>query len=318
MPDGSIQEGHKDESPAEGATFRGYIEVVERMYRLCAKGNCGRRKIAEVLHSEGYWFRDRHGNPCRFSEADVRVIIDNWPEYGGVVLGGKARDRDISQIRPDTILLNPERAIIDTELCYLVGKVRMERQRWRKQSKPGPVPIKSYVYPLSGFVYCAHCYKMGDRTPLSGYEAYRRLPRYRHADKRHPCDARNKSVKAEIVEAEFARLVSALAVKPDAAPELARMFSEATQAVSNKEKRAEVMAEITLCRQRIENAEKLFLMARLDEDTLKRHIDNNERQIARLQAEMNEESHIRQVIELAVNTLADAEANWDRASNEDR
>jgi hypothetical protein len=96
------------------------------------------------------------------------------------------------------------------------------------------------------------------------------------------------------------------------------IFSEANRQAVSEDKRAEALAEIAQCKQRIQNAEKLYLMARLDEKAFQRHIDENERQIARLQADLSEEAQIRQVLEMAVTMLADTGANWERATNEDR
>lgn len=126
----------------------------------------------------------------------------NWPEYGGVVLGGKAKNRNARDMEPDSVMLNSERAVIDTDLCYRVGRVRVERYR-EKNTTVSHVPLAAYVYPLAGLVYCAHCEREGDtahRAPLSGCEGHRDLPRYRHADKRHPCEALNKSVKVDVIE----------------------------------------------------------------------------------------------------------------------
>lgn len=325
LPDSVEVEGRETESPAEGAVWRGYFEAAERTMRLFVLGNLGGRKIAQLLNQEGYRFRDVDGKPRLFDKESVRSITANWPEYGGVVLGRKAIARNAKEITPDTVILNPERAVMDIELCRRVGEVRAERHRERHQSKPD-VGLRDnvYVFPLSRVVYCSHCHQLavenGDpslRVYLIGYEGAR-VPRYRHAERRHQCTVRNHSVKAEIVEREFARLVATLSIRPEAASGLAEHLAKANQQNLTSDRKGEILSEITLCKQRIQNAEKLFIMARIDEDTLKQHIEENERQIMRLQAEMSEASQIKQMIELAANMLSDMGNSWQESSNEDK
>jgi hypothetical protein len=107
------------------------------------------------------------------------------------------------------------------------------------------------VFPLSRIVYCAHCHKHADekndpslRVYLIGYEGAR-VPRYRHAERRHECGARNHSVKAGIVERGFARLVATLCIRPEAAPGLAEMLAKANQQNLTADRKAEMLSEIT-------------------------------------------------------------------------
>src|SRR5262249_21353241 len=73
-----------------------------------------------------------------------------------------------------------------------------------------------------------------------------------------------------------------------------------------------------LCQQRIQNAEKLFMMARIDEETLNRHSEENKRQIMRLQAELSETTQLKQMIEMTASMLSDMGGNWDGSSSEDK
>ncbi len=120
------------------------------------------------------------------------------------------------------------------------------------------------------------------------------------------------------MEREFARLVATLSIKPEAAPGLADHLAKANQQNLTSDRKAEIRSEITLCKQRIQNAEKLFIMARLDEESLNNHIEENERQIMRLQAEMSEASQIKQMIEMTANMLSDMGNSWQESSNEDK
>jgi DNA invertase Pin-like site-specific DNA recombinase len=288
LPDGSIVEGRHDECPVEGAGFKGYFEAAERVMNLFAENRYGRRRIAKIVNSEGYRFRSVKGKPKRFDDEAVRAITANWHTYGGVILPGKATGRSAKTMLPENIALNPERAVMDIELCYRVGKVRNERYREHHFA----APIESYIYPLAGIAYCAHCASTGEHTRLQGYEAYRTLPRYRHGDRCPNCGAQNRSVKAEILEGEFSRLVKALSVRPEAASKMAEEFAQANEQRKSEIERAEILAEIALCKQRIKNAETLFLMARIDQQELERNIEENENEIARLQVILSEESQI--------------------------
>ncbi len=60
------------------------------------------------------------------------------------------------------------------------------------------------------------------------------------------------------------------------------------------------------------------MMARIDEEALNHHIEENERQIMRLQAEMSEASQIKQMIEMAATMLSDMGNSWQESSNEDK
>ncbi len=142
-----------------------------------------------------------------------------------------------------------------------------------------------------------------------GYEGSR-SPRYRHADR--------KSVKADILENEFSRLIAALTVRTDVIPKMVEQLTTINQQQLTPDRKEEMLAEIHLCRQRIRNAEKLFMMARLDEESLRKHIGENENQIAHLQAVMNEEGHIRQMIEVTATMLAEMGGRWQDASAEDK
>jgi DNA invertase Pin-like site-specific DNA recombinase len=325
LPDGEIVEGVESERPAEGAVWRGYFAAAVQALRLYALNLYGGRKIADMLNREGYRFRDIDGEPRLFDRQCIRSIVANWPEYGGVVLGKKATDRNAKKVSPDTVTLNQERAVVDIDLCIQVGFVRSDRYRDHQQHKPGSGDrADSFIFPLSGITYCAHCDTNAQdkddpslRTHFIGHEGAR-IPRYRHSERRHKCAARNRSVKAEILEREFARLVSALMVKPEMVGTLTEMLKQINGENLTEDRRTEILSEIALCKQRITNAEKLFLMARIDEATLKHHLEENDRQIAALQAQLSEENQVRQMVELTANMLADMGNRWQESSNEDK
>ena len=115
-------------------------------------------------------------------------------------------------------------------------------------------------------------------------------------------------MKAEILEGEFSRLVKALSVKPEAASKMTEEFALTNQQRHSEIEQAEILAEIALCKQRIKNAETLFLKARIDQQELDRHIEENENEIARLII-LSEESQIKEMIELSIKMFTEMAAN---------
>jgi len=68
----------------------------------------------------------------------------------------------------------------------------------------------------------------------------------------------NRSVLAEMLEADFARLISLLVVRPEAVPIMARWFTDLNKQNRTEDKRAEILAEINHYKQRMQNATVLF------------------------------------------------------------
>jgi DNA invertase Pin-like site-specific DNA recombinase len=325
LPDGTEVEGREAELPAEGAVWKGYFQAALQAMRWFSLGIYGTRNIADKLNREGYRFRDAQGKPRFFDRDSVRAITANWPEYGGIILGKKAIGRKAKTLTPETVTLNPERAVMDIELCYLVGKIRAQRSYEKHQRKADTGDrAEVYIFPLSYIATCSHCNKIAEeqgnpslRSHLIGYEG-KRIPRYRHSERRNKCTAENHSVKAEILEQEFARLVKTLTVRPEIAPSMAEALIKINQQNLTEDRKAEILSEIALSKQRIQNAEKLFMMARIDEATLNQHIEESEHEITRLQAEMTDEAHIKQMIQMTANILADMGNKWEDASPEDK
>ncbi len=329
FPDGSIVEGHEDDNPpVDGGIWRGYLQAAERALRLFAENRYGRRKIAIILNQEGYRHADVRNvgkSPGLFNQEHIRSISLNWPEYGGAVIGKKARARKAKEYTPESITLVPERAIFDLDLLYQVARVTTERTVERRQpdySTPG----NAAAYPLATILYCAHCERIaletGDpsyRTYLTGLHAQtNKQARYRHREIKHLCTAKTASVKAALVEADFARLVTALTVRADVVPIMTAWFRRINQRQVTDETTATKLAEIANLRQQIKNTDKLLMWARIGEQEHIQHVQECERQIARLQAELSDEHEVRQMLEITVQTLTDMDKNWNQATDEER
>ena len=217
-PDGTYAIGLNSETaPTEGAVWRGYFNAAREVLTLYATGLYGKGKIADTMNNKGWFFRSRRGQPHPFTINDIRRIVRNWVEYGGVVIGQRAKDRQLNEVNAETITLNPERAVFDVDLLYQVARVLNTRTQEKRQPDYG-AHSDAYVYPLSKIVYCAHCDRMAQaqgnpqlRSALSGARTSKQR-RYRHKDSRKKCGCLNRSVPLEVIDDCFARLIHFLVV----------------------------------------------------------------------------------------------------------
>ena len=81
---------------------------------------------------------------------------------------------------------------------------------------------------------------------------------------------------------------------------------------------ADKLAEIRHHEQRIKNAKKMFMNADITEQEYVEHRTQAERQIMRLQAELSEEHQVKEMLQMTVHMLTDANSNWTTATNEER
>lgn len=127
LPSGEWQPGCvKDELPVEGAIWRGYFQCAQRIMELyLEKGRSA--IILDLLYEEGWAFRDRKGKPVPIDMDDIRRVLSNWPEYGGIVLPKRAKDRKHYELHPAEIQLVPERAVMDIDFLNQVGLQLIER-----------------------------------------------------------------------------------------------------------------------------------------------------------------------------------------------
>lgn len=277
-PDGRWVAGRAGQPPpCDGALWRGYFECAQRILRLYAERGIGRHKITRKMQAEGWAFRDRSGSPSPLEVEDIRRVTNNWPEYGGVVIGKRARERSPLDYDPEQITLDSEKAVFDTQLLMKVGRVQKERTR--RAPDRGHAQT-DYPYPLSGISFCAHCERAAQehndaklRSRLGG----KSQRRYRH--KPGPsCGCSRKSVLREDYEDDFLRLIRLLTVKPEM---LALMQELAIQANAISPKADEDFegrkkAAIAKCRRRIEAARNLYEDGDLTRQEYLRRKDQNE------------------------------------------
>ncbi|MEP7285512.1 MAG: recombinase family protein [Chloroflexota bacterium] len=326
LPDGIFLEGKYGEAaPDEKALWRGFAEAAHRCLVLFSEGRHGRRKIAELLNVEGYRYRNSESQTVLFESDDIRRIAANWVEYGGGIVPGKAKDRRARDVNPETVILHPERAVFEVELCTLVGHIRKKRSRNVKQNPDYAVRLDATVYPLSKLVYCAHCNQIAKETEDNTARSYltgktgNNLParRYRHDTERR-CPAHNRSVKADLLERDFLYLLESLTVNPDSLPILAQALERFNRQNRPEEQVSTIQAEIAHWRQRAKNADMLFAKARISEEDWQAAITNAEHEITRLQTQIAQHSEAELALQLTMEMVANLVHNWQQANAEMR
>ena len=326
MPDSTFLAGQEGQPIPEGAPiWRGFADAARRCLELYTQNALGRRKVAELLNAEGYRYRDSEGHIVPFKPDDVRRITANWVEYGGAVVEGKAQNRRAKDVTPETITLHPEHAVFEVELCYQVGYVRRQRTRDMKRLPDYVVKIESKVYPLSKLVYCAHCeraYLESEDSALRSYLTGKtgnkpEARRYRHETDHH-CSATAKSVDADLLEADFFSLLESLSINPEALPTLTEAFEKINQLNRPEEFIAAIQADVALWRQRMKNADTLFMKARLTEQEWRTAVEEAEHEITRLQAQMAERREAEIALNLTMKMVADLIQSWHEANPETR
>jgi hypothetical protein len=325
LPDGTYQRGTPERSPDAGAVWRPYYQVAKRILEVYAEGLLGMDAIAYQMQIEGQPFRDRSGMPVPMESDDVRRVVANWPEYGGVVTQDRARERHPHDYPLEDIILKPERAVFDLELLYQVGRVRLARTS-RHQTPDDKINVETYPYPLNGITYCAHCEQRAHeqqdpklRSRLGG-KGKTEQGRYRHRPGVR-CGCTNRSVRRDLYEQDFARLLSLLTIdlgQVDVMAELGvhalRQQAEASGADFEREK-GEAIAR---CRRRIDAARHLYEDGDLTREEYVRRKEQNEREIAHWQSRTSETEQIALELTLCVQAVQKINALWEWGTDEDK
>ncbi len=306
MPDGQFVAGTQDEKPHDDALWRGYYETAEYILTLYANGKMGVEKIAYTLNTKGWAYRNRKGQPRPLNREDIRRVVANWGEYGGLVFDQKAKARPAyEEIRVDEIQFREDRAVFPIELLRKVAQVRQERS---VEPKDRGIRKEAYPYALTKITYCAHCDELAGeqdnpalRTTFGGYTTKKGERRYRHK-RGVKCGLTNRSVPSDVFEEDFGRLLGLLSVDTDQIDLMMELAIQADEAfgiaVDEKdfeEKRTEALA---LCNRRIEAAVHLYGDGRIDRAEYLRRVEQNEREIVHWESRTTETQKL--AVELAM------------------
>ncbi|WP_119072048.1 recombinase family protein [Aggregatilinea lenta] len=325
LADGSFAKGTADEPPEDGAIWRHYYEAAERILFLYATGNYGLEKIAYKLNEEAWAYRDRTGEPRSVYRDDVRRVVANWPEYGGIVMDKKAKDRRVYEgFQADEIPFNPERAVFPLDVLRSVARTRQERTIRRSDEGVNKL---THFYPLSAITYCAHCVRRAAaqddprlRSALGGSDTYGKI-RYRHKAG-VKCGCHNRSVLCEIYEADFERLIKLLTIRPEKLELMTRLAIEFDKANGFFDEERDLEQEkeeaIALSRRRIEAAVVLFGDGMISPEEYRRRVELNEREIAHWQARTTETEKVALELAMCAEALDKLVRLWDISNEEDR
>jgi len=322
---GQFVKGTHDEPPGEGAIWRSYYLCAGYILQIFAENQLGLEKIAYRLNEEGWPFRDRKGNPRPVSQEDVRRVVANWPEYGGLVPEKRAKDRSAYDDSTDPSDLIEARVVFPLELLEQVALIR--KQRSREPVDTG-IQMRTRTYPLRGVVYCAHCEAQakaqdnpGLRTRLTGALDPRGKRRYKHKAG-VTCGVTNRTVPADDIEAEVGRLLKLLTVREDALEYLTElaMLSRAELGPDAEEEDLEQRKreEIALCQRRIDAAVHLYGDGRIAREEYLRRVEENERQIVHWQARTTESERKALELSMCIEAVNRISSLWDTADDEDR
>ncbi len=326
MPDSSFLKGTINEPPNEDALWRGYYEATRAVLDLYVQNKWGYDAIATLMQQLGWSYGDRNKLPRDFKGEDVRRIISNWAEYGGYVYEGKARDRHPDDYDISKIILDSERSVFPIDLLYEVGRVQQERAVGHMPDYG--IKTEDYQYALNGVVRCAHCERianelndMSHNTGLAGIWHNLGKPRYRHKQS-GKCDSVNKSVKAEILEAEFVRLLNHLIVKPEHVERLLSLGLQAHQVDIVSDDSASIEAEkrasILKLRRQLEANVHLYADGEYEYQEYLRRKDRFERELAAWEARTTETEKVTIELALCVQEIERMASLWENSDDDDR
>lgn len=323
---GEFTSGTQDTLPPEVASWHGYYNAAHRILTLYAEGDVGFEKIAYQMNEEGWAFRDRTGVPRPFCRDDIRRVVANWPEYGGIIAGTRSKDRPAyEKCDVDKIVFIPERSVFPIRLLRKVAKIRQDRT-----VRPVDQSVKKLAYPyaLSGITYCFHCELLAYeqhhshlRSLLSGNTSAKGVLRYRHK-LGVKCGCTNRSVPCDVADSDFGRLLHLLTVRPDAQKIMTRLAIEMSgtkgQTQSPEDLEREKQEAIALCRRKIDAAVVLFGDGMINREEYRRRVEQNEREITHWETRTTETQKIALELAMCVETVDKLSRLWNISSDGDK
>lgn len=292
--------------------------------QLYATGRHGLDKIAYLVNKEGWAFRDRTQAPRPIDSDDVRRVVANWSEYGGIPREHKATARRAYEMQnSDDIPFRSDRAVFPIDLVKKVAQIRQERTR-----KPADHGKNKDVrfYALTGITYCAHCERLASeqnsphqRSLLSGQYA-NNIGRYRHKPG-VACGISNRSVPTEELEEAFLRPIGFLDIKPEAQHlilELAIQADKSRQLPDEQDFEHQKAEGLALCYRRIDAAVNLYRDGTIDRTEYLRLREQNEREIAHWESRTSVTETLALEFAVCIEAVDKIARLWDISSVEDR
>jgi len=327
LVDGRFQAGQSDTPPADDALWRTYYESAKHALTLFADGDIGVEKLSYQLNEDGYPFRDRKGKPRKWNRDDVRRVIANWPEYGGIVLDQKAKDRSThTRDEVDAMPLDSDRAVFPIEMLKRIGYARSARtMKIADNGRKRHV----YPYPLSNITRCAQCERLVAaeddirlRSELGG--ATRKHGRvYRHRPGIN-CGCDTRSVPCETLEDAFGVIIKGLTVDQDAFDIMLQMAHETDRHTLDhapgKPEDLMQMRErnIKKLKRKITNTKLLFREDELSEAEYRAHLTEYRAELAYWEAYKTEQEEVTLQLSLCLDAITRVSDVWDIAQPAER
>lgn len=325
LPNGQFVAGDPEEAPGENILWRSYYECAEYILAIYAENKKGLEKIAYQLNIEGWPFRDRNGKPRPITREDVRRVVSNWPEYGGIVVGERSKDRPAYEsYQINGIPFREDRAVFPIDLLQAVAEIRQERT-----VRPADHGFKREAvdYALSVITYCAHCEQRAVeqnspklRGALSGRTDNRGVRRYMHKAG-VLCGCTNRSVRCDLLEADLSRLIKLFDIELSNRELMLEVAIQANNITSNEEKadlEQQKHEAIALCQRRLEAAVGLYGDGRISREEYVRRVEQNEREIAHWQARTTETEQIALELGMCIEVVDQLVRLWDISGETDR
>lgn len=316
LPNGTFQAGDDpNQPPVEGAVWRGYHACAERILTLYTEGDIGMHRIAYQLTDEGWAFRDRKGEPRLINEDDIRRVLANWAEYGGLVFDDQAKDRPAyEEVNTEEIPFREDRAIFPIPLLQKVAETRHRRSIRRVDHG---VNKDTYPYPFGGMIYCAHCDQLAAHhdnprlRSLLGGSNNQSKRRYRHkAGVR--CGAINRSVFCKEFEADFTKIIEALTIHPDMLPLMTELAIQSNKGFQQNsvDPEKEKQEAIVLCRRRIDAAVHLYRDGTISREEYVADVERNEREITHWESRTTETEKVALELAMCMEALSTLKMFW--------
>ncbi len=284
----------------------------------------GRATICKIMREEGWAFRSRQNKPSPLSNDAIIRVTKQWIEYGGIVVGERAKDRKSYEVDPR---LHRTRSgagglrcrISEASGAYSKGPVLQATRSGHK--------TESRTYPLAGLIYCAHCTRLAEkqqnpklRTRLVG----KAKSEYGRGSYRHrpglKCGCTRTQNSAHLVEDEFVRLCQMLTFSPEAMERLKHSANALAGIDASDETDLEKKKTIAIarCRRKLEALRNLYEGGDMEYQeflTKKRSIEAD---LMSWESYSTEASRLYVQLTLCVDALARLVELWDESSDEDR
>jgi hypothetical protein len=208
---------------------------------------------------------------------------------------------------------------MDIDLLARVARTR--KKRALRKHPTDSINKKARAYPLSGLTYCAHCERMAQernkpqlRSLLSG-----RLGTYYRHKPGGVCGCDRQSVRRDVYEADFLRLIKLLEVKPEAVDRMLLLANQFNPTLAEeKDLETQKSEAIAICNRRIQAAVDLYSEGRIGKKEYRRRIDQNEREIASWQARTNEHDKLGVELTMCLHAIETITRLWEVSTDEDK